>query len=193
MGGLLGTSFCARESGLVCPLSTIRDEGGKATKPKPPSGIWESGHEFRLPQKGDSARVQLVPNNVNLLAAVDPRRDRAAETRLYFASPVAVLKQRCARSFFGCHRSVLTKIFDEIGRALIDLQQRFARRSFGINHVVAFELDMEELQFIESARYTACDRRVVDEVTRRNQHAIDQQCVRLSDVQIGMRNIGTEG
>jgi hypothetical protein len=81
----------------------------------------------------------LVPNNVNLLAAINPRSDGAAETRLYLASPVAVPKQRRTRVLSGCN-STFTEIFAEIDRALMDLQQRFARRSFSINHVVAFEL-----------------------------------------------------
>src|SRR5271166_567201 len=53
----------------------------------------KSGHQFRLPQERDAARVQLVPNNVYRVAAIDQRRDRASETRLYFASPIFIPQQ----------------------------------------------------------------------------------------------------
>jgi hypothetical protein len=35
--------------------------------------LYELGHEFRLPQKRDPSHVQLVPNNVDRLPAVNPR------------------------------------------------------------------------------------------------------------------------
>jgi len=74
---------------------------------------------------------------------------------------------------------MLTKIFGEIECALVDFQQRLGWCSFGIDHVVAFELDMEELQLIELSRVITGNRHVVDEVTRRHQHPVDQQCMRL--------------
>jgi hypothetical protein len=46
----------------------------------------------------------------------------------------------------------LTKIFGKIDRALIDFQQRLGRRPFGIDHVVAFELDMKKLQLTKFSR-----------------------------------------
>jgi hypothetical protein len=74
----------------------VEAEGGKEARSKPPSqslnqemgirrwesgdgnqemGIrrWESGDGFRLPQKLDPPRVQLVPNNVSRVAAVNQR------------------------------------------------------------------------------------------------------------------------
>jgi hypothetical protein len=57
----------------------IEDEGGEATKPNRPSSA-KSGQRFQLPQKRDPTRVQLVPNYVHRLAAVNPRSDCAAET-----------------------------------------------------------------------------------------------------------------
>src|SRR5215469_5292428 len=141
----------------------MRDEGGKATNPSRPSGSGKSGNEFRLPQKCDPTRVQLVPNNVHRLAAVDPQSDCAAETRLYLAFPVFIPQQRCTRRLFGCRGSISTKILGEIDRVLIDFQQRFARRALSIDYVVASELDVEVLQSIESPRVMTGDRRAVDE------------------------------
>ena len=48
--------------------------------------------------------------------------------------------------------SIATKIFGEIYCVFVDVHHSFARRSFGVDHVVTFELDMEELQFIKLAR-----------------------------------------
>jgi hypothetical protein len=45
-----------------------------------------------LPQNRYAARVQIVSDNIYRLAAIDPRRDRAAETGLDFASPVFIPK-----------------------------------------------------------------------------------------------------
>jgi len=53
-----------------------------------------SGREFRLPQERDPPRIQSLPNEVYMLAAVDPWRDGAAEMRFYQTAPPAVLKQR---------------------------------------------------------------------------------------------------
>src|ERR1700730_9273533 len=48
---------------------------GCRVRESPRSGpaVCESGYEFRLPEERDSSRVQLISNNVNSLAAVNPR------------------------------------------------------------------------------------------------------------------------
>ncbi len=84
-------------------------------------------------------------------------------------------------------------ISGRIGRVLIGIQQRFARSPFRVDHIVACERDMEELQFVALARVIQRDRRAVDQAARRHQDAVDEQGVRLGNVQIGMRNIGTKG
>ena len=56
----------------------------------------------------------------------------------------------------------MTKILGKIGRVLIDVQQRFARSSFGEDQIVEFELDMEEFQFIKFARVITFNRGAVD-------------------------------
>ena len=84
-----------------------------------------SRHEFRLPQKRLTF-LQLVSNDVELLAAVKPRRDRAAETRLYF-NPSAEAKQWRTRSIVGDRRSIFPKIFSEIDRILINDPAEFRR------------------------------------------------------------------
>jgi hypothetical protein len=45
----------------------------------------------------------------------------------------------------------MPKILDKVHRALIDIQQSFARSSFCIDYVMVLKLNMEELQFIELA------------------------------------------
>src|SRR5215469_10641934 len=113
--------------------------GGKTAKPSRPwSG--KSGNEFWLAQTCDPTRVKLISNNVYRLAAVDPRCDCAAETRLYFAFPIFIPQQRCTRRLFDCRGFISAKILGEIDRVLIDFQQRFARRALGIDYVVASEL-----------------------------------------------------
>ena len=56
---------------------------------------------------------------------------------------------------------------------------------------MAFELDVEELQFV-ALGLIASDCRAVDQHLRRNQHAIDQQAMVRRHVEIGMRDIGSE-
>ena len=64
-------------------------------------------------------------------------------------------------------RSVLAKVLGEIDCGFLDIQQRLCRRPFRINHVVAFELDMEELQFVVFPRLKAGNGRAVDQHLRR--------------------------
>ena len=56
----------------------------------------------------------------------------------------------------------MTEIFGKISRVLIDVHQSFARSPFRVNHVVEFQLNMEELQCLEFAGVIKRDRRVID-------------------------------
>ena len=151
----------------------------------------KSGHEFGS-QERNSVRVQLVPDNVYPLAPIDPRRDRAAKMRFYFASAVSIFDHRQAWLLVYCWRSMLAQIFSEIGRVLIDVQQSFTGCAFGIDHVVTGELDMKILQRIEFGGIMTGDGHAVHEVARLYQHAIDQYRMGLRDVQIGLRNVEGE-
>ena len=75
-----------------------------------------------------------------------------------------------------CRRSVSAKIFGEIDRGFLDIDQCFGRNAFGINHVMAFEFDVKEFEFVilSHVPLIAGDCRAVDQQLRRNQHAIDQ-------------------
>ena len=75
-----------------------------------------------------------------------------------------------------CCRSVSSQIVGEIDRGFLDIDQCFGRNAFGINHVMAFEFDVKEFEFVilSHVPLIAGDCRAVDQQLRRNQHAIDQ-------------------
>ena len=89
-----------------------------------------------------------------------------------------------------CRRSVSSQIVGEIDRGFLDIDQCFGRNAFGINHVMAFEFDVKEFEFVILSRLIAGDGRAIDQQLRRNQYAIDQQSVSPRHVEIGMRNVG---
>ncbi len=70
---------------------------------------------------------------------------------------------------------------------------RSTGNAFGVDHVVAGELDVEEFQFFKFAGVMQRDRGAVDQVAHRHQDIVDQQSVRPGDEQIGMRQIGAKG
>jgi hypothetical protein len=96
-------------------------------------------------RKHDSALFQVVANDVNVLPAVNPRRDRTTDPRLQFATSATKRNKRGAGRLLCIWSSISAKILSEIDRPFVDLQQRVDRSPFGINHVVTFELDVEEL------------------------------------------------
>jgi hypothetical protein len=96
-----------------------------------------------------------------------------------------------AASLVRCRRSVLTEVLGEIDCGFLDSQQRLGRRSFRVNHIVAFELDMEKLKLVALGR-VAGDGRAIDQHLRWNQRAIDQNAMERRHVEIGMRDIGSE-
>ena len=85
------------------------------------------------------------------------------------------------------------KVFGRLDRALADVQQSFARNSFCVDHVVACEHDMEELQFTVFARIITGNRRTIDQAACCHKDAVDEQGVRLRDIQIGVRHIRAKG
>ena len=102
------------------------------------------------------------------------------------------MNMRGAAILVCCCRSVLAKVLGEIDREFLDIQQRLCRRPFRVNHVVAFEFDVEEFEFVVFPRLIAGDGRAVDQDLRRHQYAIDQQGVSPRHIEIGMRNIRPE-
>ena len=140
---------------------------------------------LKLSRKDDPALFQAIPNHVSLFSAINPRRDRATNPRLQLAKSAARRHVRGAASLLCCRRSVSAKILREIDCGIVYLQQRLERSPFRINHVVAFKLDVEELQFVVLARLEAGDGRAVDQHLRRDQHAIDQYGVSRRNVEIG--------
>ena len=57
-------------------------------------------------------------------------------------------------------------ILGEIAGGFTDCQQRFARHPFGVNDVVAFQLDVVELEFVEFIGCVARDRNPVYQIAR---------------------------
>ena len=55
---------------------------------------------------------------------------------------------RNTRSFLPRRHSVQAEILCEIDCGFLDIQQRLGPRPFRINHIVAFELDMEKFNVI---------------------------------------------
>ena len=70
-----------------------------------------------------------------------------------------------------------------------DPSKPWVQDAFGINHVMAFEFDVKEFEFVILSRLIAGCGRAVDQQLRRNQHAIDQQGVSPRHVEIGMRTL----
>src|ERR1043166_2446644 len=112
--------------------------------------------ELRLLQQSDPALLQPVSDDVELLAAINPRRECAAEMRLHF-NPGAKASPRRTPCFL-----IATKILGEVDRFLINLHQSFARSALRVNDVMGFELDVKELQFIECVGVIERDRRAVN-------------------------------
>src|SRR5580693_1022550 len=96
----------------------------------------------------ESAFLQLVANHVSLISQINPRRQSAADSRHQFDAPTPNMNMRGAAILVSWCRSELAKVVGEIDCGFLDIQQRLCRRPFRVNHVVAFELDMEELQFV---------------------------------------------
>ena len=101
----------------------------------------------RLARKHDSALFQPVANHVSLISEINPRRESATESRLQLVTSANMNKRGTASRFSDGH-SVSAKVVREIDKRLIDTEQRLGRSPFGVNHVVAFELDVEEFQFV---------------------------------------------
>src|SRR5271163_3840124 len=146
--------------------------------------------ELRLARKHYSALFQPVANHVSLISEINPRRESATESRLQLVAS-ANMNKRGAASRFCDGRSVSAKVVREIDKRLIDTEQRLGRSPFGVNHVVAFELDVEEFQFV-ALGLIAGDGRSVDQRLRWDQHAVDQQAMGRRHVEIGMRKVWRE-
>ena len=98
----------------------------------------------RLARKHDSALFQPVANHVSLISEINPRRESATESRLPLVTS-ANMNKRGAASRFSDGHSVSAKVVREIDKRIIDTEQRLGRSPFGVNHVVAFELDVERI------------------------------------------------
>jgi hypothetical protein len=140
----------------------------------------------------ESDFLQLVANHVSPISEINPRRQSAAESRRQFDAPTPNVDMWGAASLVRRSRSVSAEVLGEIDCRFLDIQQRLGRSPFGVNHVMAFELDMEELQFVVFTRLIAGDGRAVDQHLRRHQYAIDQQGVSPRHIEIGMGDIGSE-
>jgi len=95
----------------------------------------------------DSAFLQPVAHHVRLIPEINPRREGAAESRFQFGTS-ADPDERGAATFFCSWRSVPAKVVSEIDKRLVDMDQRLGRSPFGVNDVMAFEFDVEKLQFV---------------------------------------------
>lgn len=80
-----------------------------------------------------------------------------------FSPSAAIGNTLGAPSLFCLRSSAPAEIVGEIDRTFIDLQKRLDRGPFGIDHVMVFELDVEELEFVVFACVIAGDRRAVDQ------------------------------
>ena len=146
-----------------------------------------------LARERDGAVFQAIANEVERRAPIKQWRESAAHPRLHFATSPAKGSERGAAGLFGGRLSITAEIVSEIDRAFIHPQQRVDRRPFGVNDVMAFELDVEELQFIAFIRrLMAGDGLAVDQASSRNQQTIDHEGVPPRYVEIGMRNVGRE-
>ena len=132
-----------------------------------------------MPRIYESAFLQLVANHVSPISQINPRRESAADSRHQLHAPTPNMNMRGAAILVCCCRSVLAKVLGEIDCGFLDIQQRLGRHTFRVNHVVAFEFDVEEFEFLVFPRRIAGDGRTVDQHLRRHQYAIDQQGVSL--------------
>ena len=89
-------------------------------------------------------------------------------------------------------RSVRTEIVAKIDHRLIDPEQRLARRPFGVDGVMSFELEMKELELIMLVGGIERNRPVVDQASCRNEHILEKQGVTLGHVEVGVRNAGSQ-
>jgi hypothetical protein len=112
---------------------------------------------LQLPSGDYSALLQPVANHVGWVSEIKPRREGTAESRLQLIASAPKLEKRGAARLHCCWRSISAKVVGEIECGFFDLQQRLGRSPLGINHVMAFELDVEELQFVVFARLIAGD------------------------------------
>jgi hypothetical protein len=85
-------------------------------------------------------------------------------------------------------RSVRADIVGEVAHRLIDPEQCLAWRPFGVDDVMSFELEMEELKLIARVGRIERNRPVVHQASCRNENIIEKQGVPLSHVEIRVWN-----
>src|SRR3984957_11903650 len=99
------------------------------------------------------------------------------------------MNERRAPAVLSRRRSVLAKIVGEIDRRFVDIEQCLGRSALGINHVMAFELDVVVLQLVASNWLIAGDGGPVDQHFSWRQYAVDQHAMARRNVEIGMRHV----
>ena len=98
-----------------------------------------------------------------------------------------ILARGTLKASSGAHR-----VLGEIAGILVDIQQRLARSPFGIDHVMGFELEVEELEFVEFIGSIERDRCAVYQIPCAYQHAVDEQRVQRRQIKICMRRVRAE-
>src|SRR6185437_4036328 len=95
----------------------------------------------------DTGFLQPVANHVGPIPKIDPGREGAAQPRHQLGAPALNMDIGGAASLVR-RRSILTEVLGEIDEGLIDMEQCLDWSAFGVNHIVALELDVEELHFV---------------------------------------------
>src|SRR6202161_3933114 len=147
----------------MLPPLKLANESEVAIKPpaRTDSGVGSS-LAFAQGQLRDSVFLQPVADHVGLISQINPRRQSAAESRRQFGASTPNMNMRGAVILVYCCRSISAEILGEIDRGFLDINQGLGRSPFGVNHVMAFEFDVEEFEFVVFTRVIAGDGRAVD-------------------------------
>src|ERR1700730_4702104 len=125
------------------------------------------------------------------LLRTQPWRHQAPDPGTQFATPT-VADNRRAISLLCFARAVFANIVREVAHCLVNPQQGLARSSLGVNHIMGFELDVKEFEFVMLFSRVERNRRAVDQACGRNQKVVEQQGVTLRHIEVGVRNVGGE-
>src|SRR5580700_322383 len=157
-----------QQARLILKVWSYRpNKKGRSTRPlkftltrRPAFGLL--ARERLGPGDHDFPLLYAVAELVSLISEINPRRESAAESRFQLVSSTEGINIRSAASFIRRRGSILAKVVGEIDSRFGDFQQRLGQNAFGVNHVVAFELYVEVLEFIVFALLVADDGRPVD-------------------------------
>src|SRR5271156_5830428 len=124
---------------LKFPRTFALSAGGRLTANRQSSVL---DRRLQFLSERDSAFFQLVADHISLISEINPRRESTAESRFQFVASTANTNKRCTATLVRRRRSISAKVFSEIDSRFVDVKQRLGRSALGVNHVMAFELDM---------------------------------------------------